>query len=170
DLAPVKPYVRLRHLRFSDAAACFAALGEACAPGGPDFVDGTVFGPDELYLTLGEFVDEAPAVSDYTGMDIYYQSLRRREVDHLTVRDYLWRWDTDWFWCSRAFGVQQRAVRALWPRRLRRSDVYRRLVAFDRRHRLSARVGAWRGLPPEEPVVQDVELPLDRAAEFLDFL
>ena len=30
-----------------------------------------------------------------------------RQVDYLTVRDYLWRWDTDWFWCSRAFGVQQ---------------------------------------------------------------
>ena len=46
-----------------------------CAPAGAhdgepvDFVDGTVFGPDEQYLTLGTFVDEAPTVSDYTGMD-----------------------------------------------------------------------------------------------------
>ena len=52
-------------------------------------------------------------------MEIYYRSIQRREVDHLTVRDYLWRWDTDWFWCSRAFGVQQPLVRRLWPRRLR---------------------------------------------------
>ncbi len=32
--------------------------------------------------------------------------------------DYLWRWDTDWFWCSRAFGAQNPEVRRLWPKRL----------------------------------------------------
>ena len=49
--------------------------------------------------------------------------------------DYLWRWDTDWFWCSRAFGRPAPGVRRLWPRRWRRSDVYHRLIALDRPHR-----------------------------------
>ena len=53
--------------------------------------------------------------------------------DRLTIHDYLWRWDADWFWCSRAFGVQRPMVRRLWPRRYRRSDVYRKLVAIYRR-------------------------------------
>ena len=26
--------------------------------------------------------------------------------DYLTMRDYLWRWDTDWFWCSKNLGAQ----------------------------------------------------------------
>jgi FAD/FMN-containing dehydrogenase len=65
--------------------------------------------------------------------------------------------------------VQNKFVRALWPRRYRRSDVYRRIVAWDRRHRFSARLGAARGRPPEEPVVQDVEVPIDRAPDFLEF-
>ena len=108
-------------------------------------------------------------MSDYTGMDIYYRSLRHRDIDHLTVADYLWRWDTDWFWCSRAFGVQHPAVRRVWPRRWRRSDVYRRLVALDRRWRVSERVDRWRGHPPREAVIQDVEVPVARLAEFLDF-
>ncbi len=169
DLEPVRPYVRLTHRRFATAEECLAAMGEICAAGSYDFVDGTVFGPDEQYLTLGTFVDEAPSVSDYTGMGIYYRSIRQREVDHLTVRDYLWRWDTDWFWCSRALGVQHPAVRRLWPRRYRRSDVYRRLVALDRRYQLSTRVGRLRHSPAEEAVVQDVEIPLRRTAEFLDW-
>jgi FAD/FMN-containing dehydrogenase len=101
-------------------------------------------------------------------MDVYYRSIQRRETDYLTVRDYLWRWDTDWFWCSRAFGAQHRLVRRLWPRRYRRSDVYRRLVAFDRRHQLSARVARLRGRPEEEPVVQDVEIPVAQAPKFLE--
>jgi len=153
ELEPVAPYVRLRHVRFDDARRCADAVAAVCATGAHDgepvdFVDGTVFGPDELYLTLGSFTTDAPAVSDYTGADIYYRSIRRREVDHLTVADYLWRWDTDWFWCSRAFGVQHPVVRRLWPRRWRRSDVYRRLVALDRRFQVRRGGGRGRGRPP----------------------
>jgi FAD/FMN-containing dehydrogenase len=165
ELEPVKPYVELRHLRFGTAAECAAAITDADA----DFVDGTVFGPDELYLTLGRFVDEAPWASDYTGSRIYYKSIRERDVDYLTIADYLWRWDTDWFWCSRAFGAQHPVVRRMWPRRWRRSDVYRRLVALDRRWGLSARWDRLRGRPAQEDVIQDVEIPVDRLPEFLEF-
>jgi FAD/FMN-containing dehydrogenase len=59
-------------------------------------------------------------------------------------------------------------LRRVWPGRYRRSDVYRKLVAMDRRHGFSGRVRSWRGLPPEEPVIQDVEVPVERLAEFLD--
>jgi len=173
ELEPVKPYVRLRHLRFRTAEDCLATMAAICSSashdGAPvDFVDGTVFSPAEQYITVGTFVDSAPHVSDYTGMGIYYLSLRQRDEDHLTVRDYLWRWDTDWFWCSRALGVQHPLVRRLWPRRYRRSDVYRRLVALDRRHQLSARFERWRGRRPAEAVVQDVEIPVQETAKFLD--
>ena len=174
DLEPVQPFVALRHLRFNRAEDCFAALAEICAAGthdgtAVDFVDGVCFGPDELYLTVATFAESALHVSAYTGMDIYYQSIRSRDTDHLTVHDYLWRWDTDWFWCSRALGVQHPVVRRLWPQRYRRSDVYRKLVAFDRRHRLTERWDSRRGRPPQEPVVQDVEVPVSAGAKFLDF-
>jgi FAD/FMN-containing dehydrogenase len=174
DLEPVSPYVRLRHLRFTDAADCCAAIAAIVAAGSHDgepvdFLDGTVFGAGELYLTLGSFADRAPAVSDYTGLGIYYRSVREREVDHLTTADYLWRWDTDWFWCSRAFGVQHPAIRRVWPRRWRRSDVYRRIVALDRRWGLTARWDRLRGRPAQEAVIQDVEVPVDRTAKFLEF-
>jgi FAD/FMN-containing dehydrogenase len=83
------------------------------------------------------------------------------------MHDYLWRWDTDWFWCSRAFGAQHPLVRRVWPRRLRRSDVYHRLVGLETRYRVMARIDARRGLPARERVIQDVEIPVDRTAEFL---
>jgi FAD/FMN-containing dehydrogenase len=174
QLEPVRPYVRLRHVRHSDPQEYFGELGQACRTrtydGAPvDFVDGTVFGPGEMYLTLGNFVDQVPDTSDYTWLDIYYQSIRRRDVDHLSTRDYLWRWDTDWFWCSRALGVQNRFVRFLLGRRFLRSNVYWKVVAFERRHGVVAAIERRRGKPPEETVVQDIEVPVDRAAEFLDF-
>ena len=83
------------------------------------------------------------------------------------MHDYLWRWDTDWFWCSRAFGAQHPVVRRLWPRRLRRSDVYGRLVALDRRFGIGDRLDRRAGRPQGERVVQDVEVPVDRLPEFL---
>src|SRR6266571_2249055 len=120
-------------------------------------------------LTVGAYSDVAPWRSDYTGQQIYYQSVRRDKEDFLAIRDYLWRWDTDWFWCSRPFGVQKPLVRRLWPRRYRRSDVYRKLVALDRRYGLSSLLDAKRDRPPREAVIQDVEIPVERGAEFLRF-
>jgi FAD/FMN-containing dehydrogenase len=189
ELAPVAPFVRLRHVRFDDAASLAKAVdviaaersydGEAV-----DFVDGTVFGPSETasgrpeqFLTLGRMVTEAPELSDYTGQEVYYRSIARLAdegggvgVDHLSIHDYLWRWDTDWFWCSRALGVQHPLVRRFWPGRYRRSDVYRRLVALDRRYGISERIQSRvTGAAGVEPIIQDVEVPVDRLAEFLDF-
>ncbi|MEP6697472.1 MAG: FAD-binding oxidoreductase [Pseudonocardiales bacterium] len=169
ELEPVKPYVHLRHLRFGDFDALCAALARECASGEHDFVDGTVFSRDQMFLTVASFADEAPYTSDYTGMDIYYKSIRHRRSDHLRVRDYLWRWDTDWFWCSRAFGAQRPAVRRLWPKRWLRSDAYWKLVAFEKRHHPMARLDTLRGRPAREDVVQDVEIPVERTPEFLRF-
>ncbi|MGB9376918.1 MAG: FAD-binding oxidoreductase [Mycobacteriales bacterium] len=169
ELEPVKPFVHLRHVRYADFDTFFAALAEACADGAHDFVDGVVFGSTEMYLTLAAFEETAPYTSDYTGMDIYYRSIQQRRDDHLTVHDYLWRWDTDWFWCSRAFGVQSPGVRRLWPRRWLRSDAYWRIVAFEKRYGPMRRIDALRGRPAREDVVQDVEIPVGRTAEFLRF-
>ena len=172
DLEPVHPFVRLRHVRFATLEALTDAVADivqaSAYEGEPvDFLDGTVFGAQDAYLTLGSWSDTAPYTSDYTGRQIYYQSIRCRDTDYLTVRDYLWRWDTDWFWCSRAFGAQNRLARALWPKRWLRSDVYARLVRWEGRHGVLARLNHWRGRPARERVVQDVEIPLGRTAEFL---
>ncbi|GHE41623.1 FAD-linked oxidase [Streptosporangium violaceochromogenes] len=173
-LKPVQPYVRLTHIPFTDADKCMLAMREICERGEhdgepADFVDGTFFGPGELYITVGRFAEKAPYLSDYTGMRVYYRSIQTRTRDWLTVHDYLWRWDTDWFWCSRAFGVQGSLVRSLMPRRWMRSDVYRRLVGLDRRYGVVARLDRWRGLPPQESVIQDIEVPAERGADFLEF-
>ncbi|MFC4589433.1 FAD-binding oxidoreductase [Sphaerisporangium corydalis] len=173
-LLPVQPYVRLTHIPFSDADKCMLAMQEICDTGRYDgeeidFIDGTFFAPGEMYITVGQFAERAPYASDYTGMRIYYQSIRTRTRDWLTVRDYLWRWDTDWFWCSRAFGVQQPLVRSLMPRRWLRSDVYRRLVGLDQKYGVTARIDRWRDNATQESVIQDVEVPVERGADFLSF-
>ena len=172
QLEPVKQFVALRHLRFSSLDDLQDTLGSIAAARSyddesVDYLDGVVFSGQESYLTLGRRTDEPGPVSDYTGQQIYYRSIQRRATDRLTTQDYLWRWDTDWFWCSRAFGAQQRFVRRLWPKRLRRSSFYWKLVALDRRFGLADRIERLRGRPPMERVVQDIEVPVDGTADFL---
>ncbi|ANS78376.1 FAD/FMN-containing dehydrogenase [Serinicoccus hydrothermalis] len=179
ELEAAQPFVALRHERFTDLDAALDAVGEVMAAGayageGVDFLDGVVFSGTESYLTLGRWVSAEEALgsvpggpSDYTGQQIYYRSVQHRRRDLLRAEDYLWRWDTDWFWCSRALGVQHPAVRRVWPARWRRSDVYRRIIGLEERYAPQARLRRLRGLPDQERVVQDVEIPLERTAEFL---
>ena len=83
--------------------------------------------------------------------------------------DYLWRWDTDWFWCSGAFGAQNPKLRRIWPRRWRRSDVYHKLLGLDRRFSIADRLDRRAGRPLRERVIQDVEVPVDKLPDFLSW-
>lgn len=172
ELERVPGFVELRHVRFDDpesAAAAIAQISDDRHWHGQhvDGLDAVMFTPDELYLTLATFTDASGPTSDYAGLEVFYQSLQRRETDRLTMLDYLWRWDTDWFWCSSAFGAQNPWVRRIWPRRWRRSDVYHRLVGLDARFDIIGKLDRLKKVPGRERVVQDIEVPVEQLPAFL---
>jgi FAD/FMN-containing dehydrogenase len=188
ELEPIAPFVALRHIRFHSLRDLVAAMERIIDTGGQggtpvDYLDGVVFSADESYLCVGRRTTTPGPVSDYTGRNIYYQSIRHDSAgsaaleatkdDRLTMHDYFWRWDTDWFWCSRAFGVQNPRLRRWWPRRYRRSSVYSKLIAMDRRFGLSDRIETRSLRSPDRPVrervVQDVEVPIERTSDFLEW-
>ncbi|MGY4103277.1 FAD-binding oxidoreductase [Nocardia sp. R16R-3T] len=178
ELETVQPYVALRHIRFHDLRELESTLARIVTDKAydgerVDYLDGVVFTADENYLTLGRQTDEPGPVSDYTGMNIYYRSIQhdcdRPKRDRLTIHDYLWRWDTDWFWCSRAFGTQNPKIRRFWPKRYRRSSFYWKLIALDHKYDIGDKLEARKGNPPRERVVQDIEVPVERTADFLEW-
>jgi FAD/FMN-containing dehydrogenase len=158
---PARRYVRLTHTRFRDPETFFERMDRTC--GGPeaDYVDGTVFGADEMYLTAGVLSDDAPRVSDYTYMQIYYRSIQGKTEDWLTAHDYIWRWDTDWFWCSKQFYVQHPAIRWMVKPALN-SRTYQRVM------RVWQKIARDNGTT--ESVIQDVDIPVRYAPEFFRFL
>ncbi len=164
---PVKKFVRIDHAVHSEPKAYFAALERASASPA-DFVDGVVFGTGELYLTTGSFTDEAPFTSDYTFEHIYYRSIRDKTTDYLSARDFLWRWDTDWFWCSKNLGAQNPLIRRLLGRSRLNSRTYTKIMRWNSRWRLTRRLDRLSGLH-RESVIQDVDIPLERGPEFLEF-
>ncbi|ANJ25950.1 FAD-binding oxidoreductase [Agromyces aureus] len=177
ELEPVPPFVALTHVRFDDLRELVAAMDSIVETGDHDglrvdYLDGVVFSAHESYLCLGTQTSEPGPVSDYTRQQVYYRSIQHGDGvrrDRLTAHDYLWRWDADWFWCSQAFGAQHPLARRVWPRRLRRSSFYGRLMRLERRFDLGDRLERMQGRPPRERVIQDVEVPIERCAEFLDW-
>ncbi|MFZ1458564.1 MAG: FAD-binding oxidoreductase [Candidatus Saccharimonadales bacterium] len=174
-LRRVKPYVRLRHIRFASADELASVLETSCESGRYDdekfdFIDGTVISQTELYLTIGVMVESAPYTSDYTYMNIFWRSITERDEDYLTIEDYIWRWDTDWFWCSKNVGATNPLFRRLLgPRRLG-SKTYQRMMRLEATHKPLERTLKLLGrYEPREAVIQDVQLPVARVVDFLGF-
>ena len=166
---PVKPYVHLFHLDYFDGRIYFQELERRLNARDADFVDGTVFAPDKMFITVAHFTDKAPYVSDYTFERIYYRSIPQRHDDYLTVHDYLWRWDTDWFWCSKNVLAQNKYVRRfLYGRKRLGSRQYTRIMRWNSRVGVTKKIERLMGLHSES-VIQDVDIPIGRAAEFLQF-
>lgn len=165
---PVKPYVQVEHIAHDGQAAFFGELAARCR-NGLSFVDGVVFAPEQQVICVGSFVDAAPWLSDYSFEHIYYRSLLDRSIDYMRVEDYLWRWDTDWFWCSKNLGAQHPLVRRLLGRSRLNSRSYTRIMRWNARWGLTRRLARLRGRFTES-VIQDVDIPIAAAAGFLAFL
>jgi FAD/FMN-containing dehydrogenase len=134
-----KPYVAITRARYDDADRFFAALARSCA---------------------GD--------ADYAYERIFYRSIRERTEDYLAVHDFIWRWDTDWFWCSKNVGAQNPLLRRLFGREHLGSRTYQKIMRWNARWNVTGRIDRWRH-GHVESVIQDVDVPLDRAAAFLRF-
>ncbi|AKS41106.1 FAD-dependent oxidoreductase [Wenzhouxiangella marina] len=167
DLIPVRPFVRLEHRCFDDPQKLLAEIAEDCTRPACDYLEGVYFAPGELVLSRAQLVDALPSgesASDYTYLRQYWKSLRQRESDALSIHDYLWRWDTDWFWCSRNVGAHWAPLRVLLGRKRLSSLTYQKIMRAS--HRWPLKMLQWLR-PRSESVIQDVDIPLEHAAAFL---
>jgi FAD/FMN-containing dehydrogenase len=163
----VKPFVQLTHIAVKDPREYFATIEKWCESDA-DFVDGVVFDEGDHYVTIGRFVEHAPYCSDYTYRNIYYRSIRERTVDYLTVKDYIWRWDTDWFWCSKTLFAQNPLVRRMLGKKRLNSTFYTKVMRYNNRWGITRKLNRLLGKQPES-VIQDVDIPIENAPAFLEF-
>ena len=167
-----KPFVKLSHHLFDNPTHYFKKVNDICRDNqykGPiAFVDGSIFAQDDLSLTLGEFIDNAPYTSNYQWMSIYYRSIKNRKVDYLTTKDYIWRWDTDWFWCSKNFFMQNKVMRFLVGKWLLNSVSFWKMMHFSRNNPIAKWLLSTL-MSPTETVIQDIEVPVNNAEQFHRF-
>ena len=163
-LMPAPPYVHLHTTRFSDVDAYLAAM-RAATETDVDFVEGTFYSERELFLTVSRFVDKPPRVDDILRRNIFYRLIEREPDVWLTTKDYLFRYDPDWFWNlpeTPAYSLFRRFA----PASMRNSGFYKRYI--DAKTRLLDRLAPNR-VDDEEPLIQDWEVPWERAGELTRF-
>jgi len=163
-LMPALPYVHLRTMRFDDLDRYLSAM-RAATETDADFVEGTFYSASELYLTISRFVERPPRVDDILRRNIFYRLIERAPDVYLTTKDYLFRYDPDWFWNvpeTPAYNLFRRFA----PASMRNSGFYKRYI--ETKNRLLERVAPGRE-EAEEPLIQDWEVPWQKAAELTRF-
>ena len=164
-LMPALPYVHLHTARFDDLDAYLAAMRAATERADVDFVEGIFYSESSLFLTLSRFVEKPPRVDDILRRNVFYRLIEREPDVYLTTKDYLFRYDPDWFWNlpeTPAYALFRRFA----PAALRNSGFYKRYV--EAKTRLLDRVAPGRP-DPEEPLIQDWEVPWEQASHLTRF-
>jgi FAD/FMN-containing dehydrogenase len=163
-IEPAKPFVELGITRFDDAAKYLDAMREATERNDVDFVEGLFFEDGRYFLKLGYMRDHLDAVDDILRRNIYYRLVEERDTIRLTTLDYIFRYDTEWFW-----NIPETTFYSLFrrfaPVRFRNSGYYTKHIARE------ARLRAFFGMKPKdsEPLIQDWEVPWEHAAELMKF-
>lgn len=175
-LNKVLPFVHLQYRRFSLAEEFFAAMLEEVKSAEADFIEGVSFSPTEYILLLGDFADNVPPTkkSFVPLRTPFFKSIQDPAVDvnYLSIKDYIWRWDPDAFWAT----DQKNVIGSLLLNPTFRKTIGPAILRSDRlvkigqfRNRLRKKGFAKYLFLEEarkEALIQDAAIPFEAAAEF----
>jgi FAD/FMN-containing dehydrogenase len=167
-LRPVKPYVHLQVRELGSIEAMLDAAALAADDPGTDYLECLAYSRDRLYLTVSTESDSPDGLRSIYGPTVFYREISRPGAFTLTTRDYLFRYDPEWFWGlpDNAFF---RLFRAYAPPALRHSGAYARYLSW-RRSLLQGLPFTPRGDDSIELLIQDWEVPWRHAGALLDFV
>jgi FAD/FMN-containing dehydrogenase len=163
-LIPAKPYVQIHHTRFDRVKDYLEAIREAVNLAQADFIEGLFYSRDELYLTQANFTESVPALDDIY-RDIYYKAARQKAEMFLPTKQYIFRYDPDWFWNIPETGFYE-LFRKFAPKKIRSSGFYNRYSAW--KNRLGTILGIDTNKDTEQ-LIQDWEVPWEQAEKLVDF-
>ena len=90
-----------------------------------EFVEGLITTPDQLCLLTARSLEEVPRCDDIIRRHVFYRRAQQPGDLYLATKDYLFRYDPDWFW-NIPDTPPYRLFRSYAPRRLRNSAFYTR--------------------------------------------
>ena len=168
-LRTAKPYVTLRTRELAGTEALLDAFEAAVDDPLDDYLESLTYSKDRVYLTTGRETDSASSVTSIYGSTIFYREISRPGDVTLRTKDYLFRYDPEWFWAlsdsSRALDLFRRYA----PARLRHSAFYKRYSSWHKAVGRTLHL-AGEGDEPSEPLIQDWEVPWRHARALLDFV
>ncbi|HEX2612999.1 MAG TPA: FAD-binding oxidoreductase [Fibrobacteria bacterium] len=168
-LMPAKPLVRLRTTEYADTAAFLDATRVASEDPSIDFVETLMYAGEKgalprLLLITSRYEDAAtpgPVPTDIVRRQVFYKRASLPGEMRLKAKDYLFRYDPEWFW-NIPESLPYRLLRRFAPLSMRHSGFYKRWLHWQERMGIEQKDG-------KELLIQDWEVPWDKAQELLDF-
>ncbi|MBS3168089.1 FAD-binding oxidoreductase [Candidatus Woesearchaeota archaeon] len=160
-LYDVKPYVHIKNIKFDNVKSFIDSMYKATTDPDVEFIEALIFSKNELYLMLSKCVDKTPYLDDVYRGEIFYKLPRKKRDIYLTIKDYIFRYDPDWFWNfpERPF---YKLFRKIAPKGMRNSGFYTRYINWKKKFFNEKDEG-------KERLIQDWEVPWDKAIELTNF-
>ena len=165
QLVPAKPFVTITNQAFNTVQSYVDAMQSAATIQKVDFIEGLFYSKTELFLTTAVFTDHAHDCFNIYGTQPYYKKLRGETTFFLKTIDYIFRYDPDWFWNLPETPFYT-FFRKYMPKCIRNSGFYNRYIQF--KHKWMQKL-CIKPDDSEEKLIQDWEVPWDKAVEFTEF-
>src|SRR5262249_27839362 len=127
-LTPIKRFVRLTTALHAEVATYLDAMRAATDDASVEFIEGLVLSKDRLCLLIARSVSDAPRRDDIVRQHVFYRLATEPGDVYLAAKDYLFRYDFDWFW-NIPDGWPYRAFRRYAPLGWRNSSFYTRYTS-----------------------------------------
>jgi FAD/FMN-containing dehydrogenase len=162
-LRAVLPYMLLTTRRFETIDALLKAMKAAAADPKIDSIESLVYTKKEMYLTTAMQSETPQNLMSIYGKMIFYKAISKVGVLSLTTKDFLFRYDPEWFW-----NVPQTFIftvfRILSPHSMRNSAFYTKYGK-----NLSSLLTHQPVNNQREQLIQDWEVPWKHANTLLSF-
>lgn len=161
-LRPVKKYVKLVTKQYQTTAALVGAMKKLATDSKIDYMESLIYSKDQLYLTIGTQTNSASDPTTIYGQSVFYRQISRPGTIYLAIKEYLFRYDPEWFWAIPETNTYK-LFRAAAPRHIRSSAFYTRYLAWQEK------IGIAKPRKDLEKLIQDWEVPWQHAKKLLDF-
>lgn len=161
-LRSAKKFVKLVTVKPKNTRELVSLMKKASTDSSVDYMESMIYSKKELYFTTAYDTNGAKNVTSIYGQTVFYREISKPGTIYLTTKDYLFRYDPEWFWAipeTKAYAT----FRQVAPRRMRSSAFYARYLA------LQEKFGTAKQDERLEKLIQDWEVPWKHAKALLDF-
>jgi len=153
-LIPAKPYVKLVHEKYDNLKDYKSAIWNHFEKKDIDFMDGIIHSPTNYVLCTGNFVDEAPYISNYDWTKVYFISTKKRKEDYLETPNYFFRYD--------------KGLTSVRPKSFLGRLLFRKFLSSTYTLEIANKLRKF--IPPERiPITVDTFIPFSKIDEFMEW-
>ena len=163
-IVKVKPFVELKNIHYRDPQKFISEIEKyKFNKEDFDFIDGTIFDKENMYISLAKFTEKINQEPSKYIEDIYYHSVKEKKTDYMKIKDYVWRYDSNYFYIGGDSNsiFQNKIIRKMFSRFLR-SD-YMRLLDTNI---ITSKLLSWL-MVDSESIVNDLSIDTKYFTSFL---